>query len=48
MPVVYLGMIGDIIHPGITNIVNEASKYGKSSLASSPIRPSQYINAYPT
>ncbi|MGB4335476.1 MAG: phosphoenolpyruvate mutase, partial [Chromatiaceae bacterium] len=29
MPVVYLGMIGDIIHPGITNIVNEASKYGE-------------------
>ncbi|AEJ19477.1 phosphoenolpyruvate mutase [Gracilinema caldarium] len=28
MPIVYLGMIGDIIHPGIVNIVREASKHG--------------------
>lgn len=26
---VYLGMIGDIIHPGIINIVNEAAKRGR-------------------
>ena len=25
---VYLGMIGDIMHPGLINIINEASKYG--------------------
>lgn len=29
MPTVYLGMIGDIIHPGITNIVGEAAKRGE-------------------
>lgn len=29
MATVYLGMIGDIIHPGITNIVGEASKRGE-------------------
>ncbi|HRY73756.1 MAG TPA: phosphoenolpyruvate mutase [Spirochaetia bacterium] len=29
MPTIYLGMIGDIIHPGIVNIVNEASKRGE-------------------
>jgi len=28
MPKVYLGMIGDFIHPGIINILNEACKYG--------------------
>jgi len=28
MPTVYLGMIGDIIHPGIINIINEAATYG--------------------
>ncbi len=28
MPTVYLGMIGDIIHPGIINIVREAAKHG--------------------
>jgi phosphoenolpyruvate phosphomutase len=27
--IVYLGMIGDIMHPGYINIINEASKYGK-------------------
>jgi len=27
--VIYLGMTGDIIHPGIINIVNEAAKYGE-------------------
>ena len=26
--IVYLGMIGDIIHPGLINIINEGSKYG--------------------
>lgn len=25
---VYLGLVGDIIHPGIINIINEAAKYG--------------------
>ena len=25
---VYLGMTGDIIHPGIINIINEGAKYG--------------------
>ena len=25
---VYLGMIGDIIHPGLINIINEGAKYG--------------------
>ena len=25
---VYLGMIGDIMHPGLINIINEAAKYG--------------------
>ena len=25
---VYLGMIGDIMHPGLINIINEGSKYG--------------------
>ena len=25
---VYLGMIGDIMHPGLINIINEATKYG--------------------
>lgn len=29
MPTVYLGMIGDIIHPGIVNIVNEAARRGE-------------------
>ncbi len=28
-PVVYLGMIGDIIHPGIINVVREGAKYGR-------------------
>lgn len=28
MATVYLGMTGDIIHPGIINIVNEGAKYG--------------------
>lgn len=28
MASVYLGMIGDFIHPGIINILNEATKYG--------------------
>lgn len=28
MKKVYLGLRGDIIHPGIINIINEASKYG--------------------
>ena len=26
---VYLGMIGDIMHPGLINIINEATKYGE-------------------
>ena len=26
---VYLGMIGDIMHPGLINIINEGAKYGK-------------------
>jgi len=26
--IVYLGMIGDIMHPGLINIINEGSKYG--------------------
>ena len=26
--IVYLGMIGDIMHPGLINIINEATKYG--------------------
>lgn len=26
--IVYLGMIGDIMHPGLINIINEAAKYG--------------------
>jgi len=26
---IYLGLSGDIIHPGIINIINEASKYGE-------------------
>ena len=25
---VYLGMIGDIMHPGLINIITEGSKYG--------------------
>ena len=25
---VYLGMIGDIMHPGLINIINEGAKYG--------------------
>ena len=25
---IYLGMIGDIMHPGLINIINEATKYG--------------------
>ena len=25
---VYLGMVGDIMHPGLINIINEATKYG--------------------
>lgn len=29
MKTVYLGMSADIIHPGLINIINEASKYGK-------------------
>lgn len=28
MAKVYLGMIGDIMHPGLINIINEAAKYG--------------------
>lgn len=27
--IVYLGMIGDIMHPGLTNIIHEGAKYGK-------------------
>ena len=26
---VYLGITGDIIHPGIINIINEGAKYGE-------------------
>ena len=26
---IYLGMIGDIMHPGLINIINEATKYGE-------------------
>ena len=26
--IVYLGMIGDIMHPGLINIINEGAKYG--------------------
>ena len=26
---VYLGMIGDIMHPGLINIINEGAKYGQ-------------------
>ena len=26
--IVYLGMIGDIMHPGLINIINEGTKYG--------------------
>jgi phosphoenolpyruvate phosphomutase len=29
MKTVYLGMTGDIIHPGIINIVQEAGKHGE-------------------
>ena len=29
MKTVYLGMIGDIMHPGLINIINEGNKYGK-------------------
>ena len=29
MKTIYLGLTGDIIHPGIINIINEASKHGK-------------------
>ena len=29
MKTIYLGLSGDIIHPGIINIINEASKYGE-------------------
>ncbi len=29
MKKVYLGMIGDIMHPGLINIINEAAKYGE-------------------
>ena len=25
---VYLGMIGDIMHPGLINIINEGAKHG--------------------
>ena len=25
---VYLGMIGDIMHPGLINIINQGAKYG--------------------
>lgn len=25
---VYLGMVGDIMHPGLINIINEGAKYG--------------------
>ena len=25
---IYLGMIGDIMHPGLINIINEGTKYG--------------------
>lgn len=25
---VYLGMIGDIMHPGYINIINKAAEYG--------------------
>ena len=32
MPTVYLGMIGDIIHPGIVNIVGEASRQGELTI----------------
>ena len=28
MKTVYLGLTGDIIHPGIINIINEGAKYG--------------------
>ncbi len=28
MKTVYLGMIGDIMHPGLINIINEGAKYG--------------------
>lgn len=27
--IVYLGMIGDIMHPGLINIINEGAKYGE-------------------
>ena len=27
--IVYLGMIGDIIHPGLINIINEGHNYGE-------------------
>ena len=26
--IVYLGMISDIMHPGLINIINEGAKYG--------------------
>ena len=26
---VYLGMVGDIMHPGLINIINEGTKYGE-------------------
>lgn len=29
MPTVYLGITGDIIHPGIINIITEGAKYGE-------------------
>ena len=32
MKTVYLGMTGDIIHPGIINILNEAEKLGEVTI----------------
>ncbi len=29
--IVYLGMIGDIMHPGLINIINEATYYTKKA-----------------
>ena len=29
---VYLGMIADIMHPGLINIINEGAKYGELTI----------------
>ena len=29
---VYLGMVGDILHPGLINIINEGAKLGELTI----------------